>query len=183
MFCLYLAYTCIQWYTLIILASTTCRNPNYCAHYEGVAMKVKGKRLLVVDDEAPIQRILRRNLSMSGYDVLVADNGKQAVEMVQLHQPDLILLDLCLPVEFDGLEVCRQVRHLVPAGATPIIVLSAITEEKQKVEALDLGADDYLTKPFSNDELQARVRACLRRASAAESGANDGQVQPDILRS
>ena len=76
-------------------------------------MKVKGKRLLVVDDEAPIQRILRRNLSMSGYDVLVADNGKQAVEMVQLHQPDLILLDLCLPGEFDGLEVCRQVRHLV----------------------------------------------------------------------
>ncbi len=128
-------------------------------------MKVKGKRLLVVDDEPPIQRILRRNLSMGGYDVLVADNGKQAVEMVQLHQPDLILLDLCLPGEFDGLEVCRQVRQLVQ---TPIIILSAITEEKQKVEALDLGADDYLTKPFSNDELQARVRACLRRASAAE---------------
>ena len=146
-------------------------------------MKVKGKRLLVVDDEAPIQRILHRTLSMSGYDVLVADNGKQAVEMVQLHQPDLILLDLCLPGEFDGLEVCRQVRHLVPARATPIIVLSAITEEKQKVEALDLGADDYLTKPFSNDELQARVRACLRRAGAVESGASDGQGQPDILRS
>jgi len=143
-------------------------------------MKVKGKRLLVVDDEPPIQRILRRNLSMGGYDVLVADNGKQAVEMVQLHQPDLILLDLFLPGEFDGLEVCRQVRQLVQ---TPIIILSAITEEKQKVEALDLGADDYLTKPFSNDELQARVRACLRRASAAESGASDGQVQPDILRS
>ncbi len=141
-------------------------------------MKVKGKRLLVVDDEAPIQRILRRNLSMSGYDVLVADNGKQAVEMVQLHQPDLILLDLCLPGEFDGLEVCRQVRHLVQ---TPIIILSAITEEKQKVEALDLGADDYLTKPFSNDELQARVRACLRRAGAAESGGGDAQGQPDIL--
>src|SRR6266516_7103905 len=143
-------------------------------------MKVKGKRLLVVDDEAPIQRILRQNQSMSGYDVLVADNGKQAVEMVQLHQPDLILLDLCLPGEFDGLEVCRQVRQLVQ---TPIIILSAITEEKQKVEALDLGADDYLTKPFSNDELQARVRACLRRASAAESASSDMPAQPEILRS
>jgi len=141
-------------------------------------MKGKGKRLLVVDDEPPIQRILRRNLSMGGYDVLVADNGKQAVEMVQLHQPDLILLDLCLPGEFDGLEVCRQVRQLVQ---TPIIILSALTEEKQKVEALDLGADDYLTKPFSNDELQARVRACLRRASAAESGGGDAHGPREML--
>src|SRR5256885_1119443 len=138
-------------------------------------MKVKGKRLLVVDDEPPIQRILRRNLSMGGYDVLVADNGKQAVEMVQLHQPDLILLDLCLPGEFDGLEVCRQVRQLVQ---TPIIILSAVTEEKQKVIALDNGADDYLTKPFSNDELQARVRACLRRARVREA-AND--QEPEVL--
>ena len=141
-------------------------------------MKVKGKRLLVVDDEPPIQRILRRNLSISGYDVLVAEDGKQAVEMVQLHQPDLILLDLCLPGEVDGLEVCRQVRQL---GQIPIIILSAITEEKQKVEALDLGADDYLTKPFSNDELQARVRACLRRASAAESGGGDAHGPPETL--
>src|SRR5436305_10148643 len=147
---------------------------------KAVVMKVKGKRLLVVDDEPPIQRILRRNLSMGGYDVLVADNGKQAVEMVQLHQPDLILLDLCLPGEFDGLEVCRQVRQLVQ---TPIIILSAITEEKQKVEALDLGADDYLTKPFSNNELQARVRACLRRASVIETGGGDTPGQPHILRS
>jgi len=143
-------------------------------------MKVKGKRLLVVDDEPPIQRILRRTLSMGGYDVLVADNGKQAVEMVRLHKPDLILLDLCLPGEFDGLEVCRKVRQL---AQTPIIILSAITEEKQKVEALDLGADDYLTKPFSNDELQARVRACLRRASAAEANGGDAHGRPDILRS
>src|SRR5437588_7388652 len=149
-------------------------------------MKVKGKRLLVVDDEPPIQRILRRNLSMGGYDVLVADNGKQAVEMVQLHQPDLILLDLCLPGEFDGLEVCRQVRQLVQ---TPIIILSAVSEEKQKVKALDLGADDYLTKPFSNEELQARVRAWLRRAgvqettSDSEPGAlisEDGYIHMDI---
>ena len=130
-------------------------------------MKAKGKRILVVDDELPIQRILRRNLSARGYDVLVADDGEQAVEMVRAHQPVLILLDLCLPGKIDGLEVCRQVRLSMK---TPIIVLSALTEEKQKVEALDLGADDYLTKPFSNDELQARVRACLRRASSSENG-------------
>jgi two-component system, OmpR family, KDP operon response regulator KdpE len=141
---------------------------------------MKVKRLLVVDDEPPIQRILSRTLSMGGYEVLVAGDGKQAIEMVRLHKPDLILLDLCLPGEFDGLEVCRKVRQL---AQTPIIVLSAITEEKQKVEALDLGADDYLTKPFSNDELQARVRACLRRASAAESNGGDTQGFPDILRS
>lgn len=142
-------------------------------------MKVKGKRILVVDDELPIQRILRRNLSASGYDVLVADDGEQAVEMARAHQPDLILLDLCLPGELDGLEVCRQVRLTM---RTPIIVLSALTEEKQKVEALDLGADDYLTKPFSNDELQARVRACLRRANSSENG-GDSPGQPEILRS
>ncbi|HLZ81864.1 MAG TPA: response regulator transcription factor [Ktedonobacteraceae bacterium] len=140
-------------------------------------MKVKGKRILVVDDELPIQRILRRNLSVSGYDVLIADDGEQAIEMARAHQPDLILLDLCLPGEIDGLEVCRQVRLSMQ---TPIIVLSALTEEKQKVEALDLGADDYLTKPFSNDELQARVRACLRRASSSESG-GDSLGQPEIL--
>jgi two-component system, OmpR family, KDP operon response regulator KdpE len=142
-------------------------------------MKAKGKRILVVDDELPIQRILRRNLSVSGYDVLVADDGEQAVEMVRVHQPDLILLDLCLPGKIDGLEVCRQVRLSLQI---PIIVLSALTEEKQKVEALDLGADDYLTKPFSNDELQARVRACLRRANSSEIG-NESPGHPEILQS
>ncbi|GCE11855.1 response regulator [Tengunoibacter tsumagoiensis] len=140
-------------------------------------MRVKGKRILVVDDEAPIQRILRRNLSVGGYEVFVADTGKQAVEMVQMHQPDLILLDLCLPGELDGVDVCVQVRQFTH---TPIIVLSAVTEEKQKVKALDLGADDYLTKPFNNDELQARVRACLRRAGTKEVL---NEREPEILNS
>src|SRR5689334_6568166 len=138
-------------------------------------MKARGKRMLVVDDEAPIQRFLRRNLTMSGYEVFIAENGKQAVEMVRLHQPDLILLDLCMPGELDGLDVCAKVRQSVQ---TPIIVLSAVTEEKQKVRALDLGADDYLTKPFGNDELQARVRACLRRAHTAETQIESG---PEML--
>ncbi len=140
-------------------------------------MKAKGKRILVVDDEPPIQRILRRNLSMSGYEVLVAENGQQALEKVRLHQPDLILLDLCMPGELNGLDVCARVRE---AGQTPIIVLSAVNEEKQKVRALDLGADDYLTKPFSNDELQARVRACLRRAQNTETA---GEREPEVLSS
>jgi two-component system KDP operon response regulator KdpE len=140
-------------------------------------MKSKGKCILVVDDEPPIQRILRRNLSMNGYDVLIAEDGREAVEMVRMHQPDLILLDLWLPGEIDGLGVCRRVRQWTQ---TPIIVLSARKEEKQKVEALDLGADDYLTKPFSNDELQARVRACLRRAAGTVE--TEGLQQPEIMQ-
>jgi two-component system KDP operon response regulator KdpE len=127
-------------------------------------MKSKGKCILVVDDEPSIQRILRRNLTFSGYEVLIAQDGSQAIEIVRLHQPDLILLDLWLPGEIDGLGVCARVRQWTQ---TPIIILSARTEEKQKVQALDLGADDYLTKPFSNEELLARVRACLRRAAGA----------------
>jgi two-component system, OmpR family, KDP operon response regulator KdpE len=108
-----------------------------------------------------------------------------------VHEPDLILLDLCLPGEIDGIGVCRRVRQWTQ---TPIIVLSARTEEKQKVQALDLGADDYLTKPFSTEELLARVRACLRRAQALSasnskekggSGATEtgSEQPPEILRS
>ena len=140
-------------------------------------MRVKGKRILIIDDDVPIQRILRRNLTMSGYEVLVADNGEQAVEMTRLHQPDLILLDICMPGELDGLEVCVQVRDFTQI---PVIILSAVGEEKQKVKALDLGADDYLTKPFSNDELQARVRACLRRAGVQKTNTDN---EPEVLMS
>lgn len=140
-------------------------------------MKAKGRRILIVDDEIPIQRILRKNLTMGGYEVFAADNGEQALEMVQLHQPDLILLDLCLPKEQDGLDACVAIRKLTQA---PIIMLSAVGEERQKVQALDLGADDYQTKPFSNDELQARVRACLRRTNTAEGGEEES---PTLLTS
>lgn len=143
-------------------------------------MKLKGKRILVVDDEPPIQRMLRRNLTTNGYEVLVASEGNQALEMIRLFQPDLILLDLCLPGELDGLDVCVTVRN--ESLRIPIIVLSALTDEKRKVQALDEGADDYLTKPFSNDELQARVRVCLRRASVMESGSEIAE-QTQILRS
>jgi two-component system KDP operon response regulator KdpE len=136
-------------------------------------MRMKGKRVLVVDDEPAIQRTLRRSLMVAGYEVLIANNGEQAVEVARLHLPDLILLDICLPGDLSGVDVCVQVRKFTQA---PIIVLSAVTEEKQKIIALDRGADDYLTKPFSNEELQARVRACLRRASVRET-ANDADAE------
>jgi two-component system KDP operon response regulator KdpE len=152
-------------------------------------MKAKAKCILVVDDEPSIQRIMRRNLSMNGYDVVVAANGEQAVELVYEHRPDLILLDLWLPGEIDGMSVCQKVRQWTQV---PIIVVSARTDEKHKVKALDLGADDYLTKPFNNDELLARVRACLRRAANASDGANvqlptvltseDGYLRVNIVR-
>ncbi len=141
-------------------------------------MKPKGKRILVVDDDPAILRVLRKNLQVNNYEVLVAEDGKQAIEIAQLNQPDLILLDLWLPGEIDGMGVCARVRE--GNKKIPIIILSARKEEKQKVQALDQGADDYLTKPFSNDELLARVRACLRRADDASE--LDGQPQkPEVL--
>lgn len=138
-------------------------------------MRTRGKRILVVDDELPIQRTLRRSLQAGGYEVLVAENGKQAITIFQQHIPDLILLDLCMPGDIGGLDVCARVRE---ASAVPIIVLSALGEEKQKIRALDLGADDYLTKPFSQDELQARVRACLRRSQMSTVSS---EKDPEVL--
>lgn len=138
-------------------------------------MRMKGKRILIVDDEPPIQRILRRNLTVAGYEVLVASDGTEAIDMARSYRPELILLDICLVGEVTGIDVCVQVRRFTQ---TPIIILSAVTEEKQKVVALDKGADDYLTKPFSNDELQARVRACLRRAHVREMASDQ---EPEVL--
>lgn len=138
-------------------------------------MRTRGKRILIVEDDPPIQRALSRNLAVSGYDVLVTDNGAHAVELIRSEQPDLILLDLWLPGEIDGMAVCSQVRQW---SQIPIIVVSARTDEKLKVLALDRGADDYLTKPFSTDELLARVRVCLRRAV---SQGRDTSSQPELL--
>jgi two-component system KDP operon response regulator KdpE len=140
-----------------------------------ITVRAKGKRILVVDDEPPIQRTLRRNLMASGYEVLIAENGAQALEIALQHQPDLILLDLYMPGDIAGLDVCVRVREV---SRVPIIVLSAANEEKLKVRALDLGADDYLTKPFSQEELQARVRACLRRAQISMMA---NEKEPQVL--
>ena len=117
-------------------------------------------RILVVDDESQIARVLRTGLKTHDYDVRVAADGVSALETFSDWHPDLVVTDLSMP-NMDGLELCRQLRKL---SQLPIIVLSVRGEEKIKVQALDAGADDYITKPFGMEELLARVRAQLRRA-------------------
>jgi two-component system, OmpR family, KDP operon response regulator KdpE len=115
-------------------------------------------KILVVDDEPPIRKLLRTGLGAQGYEVLDAPNGKTALELLA-RKPDLVILDLGLP-DIDGLELLRRIRHL--QSSLPIVVLSSRGDEAGKVAALDLGADDYVTKPFGMDELLARMRAALR---------------------
>jgi two-component system KDP operon response regulator KdpE len=119
-------------------------------------------RILVVDDEPQLIRVLRTGLKSRGYEVRAAADGLAGFEMFTDWHPDLVITDLAMP-NVDGLELCRRVRAV---SQVPIIVLSAKGEEKTKVEALDIGADDFVTKPFGIDELLARVRASLRRATA-----------------
>jgi len=119
-------------------------------------------RILVVDDEPQLTRVLRTGLKSRGYDVRAAADGLAGFEAFTDWHPDLVITDLAMP-NVDGLELTRRLRAI---SQVPIIVLSAKGEEKTKVEALDLGADDFVTKPFGIDELLARVRASLRRAKA-----------------
>ena len=119
-------------------------------------------RVLVVDDEPQITRVLKTVLTSQGYQVRVAAEGESALSNVSEWRPELVITDLYMP-RMDGVELCRRIRAL---SAVPIIVLSVKGEEKAKVEALDCGADDYVTKPFGIDELLARVRAALRRSGA-----------------
>jgi two-component system KDP operon response regulator KdpE len=119
-------------------------------------------RILVVDDEPQLTRVMRTGLKSRGYDVRAAADGLAGFEAFKDWHPDLVITDLAMP-NVDGLELCRRLRAV---SQVPIIVLSAKGEEKTKVEALDLGADDFVTKPFGIDELLARVRASLRRANA-----------------
>lgn len=121
-------------------------------------------QILLVDDEVSIQRAMAPLLRSRGYSVTVADNGRAALEAFERERPDLVILDLGLP-DMDGAEVCRQVRE---RADTPILILSARGAEKDKVAALDQGADDYVTKPFGSEELMARVRAAIRRSFGRE---------------
>ncbi len=118
--------------------------------------------ILVVDDEPQITRVLRTSLSAQGYDIRVANSGEMALEIMKDWSPNLIITDLSMP-SIDGVQLCRQVRAV---SQIPIVVLSVRDKEQQKVEALDAGADDYVTKPFGMNELLARVRANLRRVPA-----------------
>lgn len=120
--------------------------------------------ILVVDDEPQILRVMRATLPARGYEVRTAPGGAEALDELQKEIPDLVILDLVMP-NVSGLEVCRRVREF---SSVPIIVLSAKEFESDKVAALDMGADDYITKPFGLDELLARVRAMLRRLSQSD---------------
>ncbi len=117
-------------------------------------------RILVIDDEPQITRVLRAALSAQGYDVRTANEPEEALRVFRDWAPDLVITDLMMPT-ISGVEICRSIRS---RGATPVLVLSVREHERSKVEALDAGADDYVTKPFSIQELLARVRAHLRRA-------------------
>ena len=128
-----------------------------------------GQTILVVDDEAGIVKLVRDYLERAGFDVLAAPDGETALTLARVERPDLIVLDLMLP-GVDGLDVCRRLRR---ESGVPIIMLTARVEEADRIVGLELGADDYITKPFSPGELVARVRATLRRAG--------GEVGPSTM--
>ncbi len=145
-------------------------------------MNKSGAHILVVDDEIEIVRALQRSLTRHGYKVFTARSGEEAFELIAKHKPDLLLLDLLLP-GMTGLEVCRRMRA---ESNIPIIILSVKGAEHDKVEALDLGADDYVSKPFGIDEVLARVRVALRHAAQVKSGTEPnfctGPLQVDFAR-
>jgi len=130
-------------------------------------MAIFAPLILLVEDELPIRRFLRTSLTSEDYRLVEAESGQQAIRLAAQQPPDLVILDLGLP-DIDGQDVLRQLREWLRA---PIIILSARDQEKQKVAALDNGADDYLTKPFSTAELLARIRVALRHASKVGSEA------------
>jgi two-component system, OmpR family, KDP operon response regulator KdpE len=133
-------------------------------------------RILVVDDETQISRVLKTTLNAQGYEVRTAADGESGFDAAMDWKPDLIVTDLSMP-GMSGVELCRAVRE---RSQIPIIVLSVRGEEKNKVEALDAGADDYVTKPFSTNELLARVRANLRRVSAGEAASTEPIEEGDF---
>jgi two-component system, OmpR family, KDP operon response regulator KdpE len=145
-------------------------------------MRKSGASILVVDDEKEIVRALQHSLTAHGYKVLTARSGEEAIKLTTQHRPDLLLLDLMLP-GMSGLEVCRRVRA---ESNVPIIVLSVKEAERDKVEALDLGADDYIQKPFGMNEVLARIRVALRHAAQVQTGTepcfHTGPLQVDFAQ-
>ena len=131
-----------------------------------------GERVLVIEDDPTVAEVVVRYLEREGYEVELKDNGTDGLELALSTEPDLIVLDLMLP-GIDGLEVCRRVRESLPI---PVIMLTALGDETDRVMGLELGADDYLAKPFSPRELVARIRAVLRRAKGAVASTPDATV-------
>ncbi|HCI83007.1 MAG TPA: DNA-binding response regulator [Ktedonobacter sp.] len=136
------------------------------------------KRILIADDEDVLRDFISRNLRARGFEVFEASNGLEAVAQWERENPHLLILDIMMP-RMDGLEVCQRVRE---QSSVPIIVLTALDAERDKVMALDLGADDYLTKPFGVEELLARVRAVLRRTQSETTTSNNSVKQFDDLQ-
>ena len=135
-------------------------------------------RVLVVDDDETVRDVVRRYLERDGHEVVVAGDGESALQLVAKQVPDLIVLDLMLP-GIDGLEVCRRLRQ---RHTVPIVMLTALGEEEDRVVGLQLGADDYVTKPFSPRELALRVGSVLRRAKGAPAGPSMGELADGGLR-
>ena len=133
------------------------------------------KRILVVDDEPRMIGFIRMNLELEGYQVLEAHNGLEALEMIRTQLPDLVLLDIMMP-QLDGFETLRMLREF---SSIPVIMLTAKGEEDDKVYGLELGADDYVTKPFGSRELSSRVRAVLRRADMPSSSPDQAVLRVD----
>jgi DNA-binding response OmpR family regulator len=131
-----------------------------------------GAKILIVEDEAMVADVVSRYLQRDGFQVLIASDGQAALDIAREEMPDLVLLDLMLP-KLDGLEVCRRLRA---SSQVPIIVVTAKGDETDRIVGLELGADDYVSKPFSPRELVARVRAVLRRTKAAANGARDNGI-------
>lgn len=134
--------------------------------------------ILIVEDDAPVRNLLSTTLKAHDYRFIVAKNGKEAIAEASTHNPDIALLDLGLP-DMDGIEVIRRIRTW---SNMPIIVLSARSEDTDKIDALDAGADDYLTKPFSVEEMLARIRVAQRRLSAVDTSANSALFTNGALR-
>jgi DNA-binding response OmpR family regulator len=134
--------------------------------------------VLVVDDDLTVRDVVRRYLELAGHQVALADNGEDALAWIASHRPDLVVLDLMLP-GIDGLEVCRRLRQ---SSTVPVVMLTALGEEENRIAGLQLGADDYVTKPFSPRELALRVSSVLRRAAPPPAAASvvDGDVRLDV---
>ena len=133
-------------------------------------------RILVVDDEEDILELLRYNISKEGYDVISSENGEDALVAVKRHSPDLIILDLMMP-GIDGLDVCKQLKAASETKAIPIIMLTAKSSESDIIVGLELGADDYISKPFSPKVLLARIKSVLRRTTGEATENNDEIIE------
>lgn len=136
-------------------------------------MAVRKHLILVVDDEAPIVRLVKAKLRLDGYEVLTAERGDEALHILQIQTPDLVVLDVMMP-DMDGFETLRRIRQ---HSQVPVVMLTARGSDADKLQGLQSGADDYITKPFNPDELEARIAAVLRRSGGAKSAGTETVLQ------